>query len=305
MLIKNACAVAVAFCLVAASASAANVSASMSVSQSDGSVWTEDLSGLVVTDAQNNFSMVQGAGTTGYFQNGAFVSAAQTSSHPDYWQWTAGSGGTAGAWNWHSAQTLDGTTPATITDPANPWQSAVKLQNAAGHGDPDLIYAVSAINNNSLAQTYTFTFGEAIAPTVSGANSTYADVSGGLTSRSGNVGGASITPLNASGVQRFELSADNGSSFVNAGVDVGQAANAPAGTTSGYGLYTASNPSGPTGPTWNYMRLVSSFTLSGKSAASLTGFASITPVPEPTQGGMLLLGIGLMGTIVRRRRNLW
>lgn len=303
MLNKNACAVAVALALATAGASAANVTASMTVAQSDGSSWVEDLSGLVAVDAQNNFSLVQGTGTTGYFQNGSFVSAAQTSSHPDYWQWSAGSGGSAGTWNWHTAQALDGSTPATITDPNNPWQSAVKLENAAGHGDPDLIYAVSAINNSSLTQTYTFNFGEAITPTVSGANSTYADVSGGLTSRSGNVGGASITPLNASGVQRFELSADNGSTFVNAGVDVGQAATTS--VTGGYGVYSASNPNGPSDQTWNYMRLVSSFTLSAKSAASLTGYASITPVPEPQVGSMLLLGLGLIGTIVRRRRNLW
>jgi hypothetical protein len=59
------------------------------------------------------------------------------------------------------------------------------------------------------------------------------------------------------------------------------------------------------GQSWNYMRLVSSFTLSGKSAASLTGFASITPVPEPGSEYMLLVGVGLVGTIMRRRRNLW
>jgi hypothetical protein len=299
MLKQSACAIAVALTLAAASASAANVSASMTVAQSDGSSWVENLSGLVVTDAQNNFAMVQGTGTTGYFQNGQFVTAAQTGSHPDYWQWNAATA----SWNWHTAQTLDGSMPSTIADPANPWQSTVNLQNFSGHGDPDMIYAVSAINNNTLTQTYTFTFGESIAPTVSGPNSTYADVSGGLTSRSGNVGGATITPVNASGVQQFELSADNGMTFVNAGVDVGQAANAASSST--YGLYAANNGNGPTGQTWNYMRLVSSFTLSGKSAASLAGFASITPVPEPQVGSMLLLGIGLIGTMVHRRRNLW
>ena len=299
MLKMKACATAALLAILTTSASAANVSASMTVSNSGGASWVEDLSGLVVIDAQNNFSMVQGAGTTGIFQNGQFVSSANTSAHPDYWQWNS----SAGAWSWHTAQTLNGSTPATITDPSNPWQSAVSLQNLSGHGDPDIIYAVSAINNTAQAQTYTFTFGEAIAPTVSGANTTYADLSGGLTSRSGNVGGASITPLNASGVQRFELSADNGSSFVNAGVDVGPAASAAGSST--YGLYAASNTNGPTGQTWNYMRLVSSFTLSGNSAASLTGFASVTPVPEPGMGLMLLMGVGLMGTIARRRKNLW
>lgn len=301
MLNKKACAAAVALTLLAASASAANVSASMTVAQSDGSSWVEDLTGLVVTDAQNNFSMVQGAGTTGFYQNGGFVTAAQTSTHPDYWQWNA----STSSWNWHTAQTLDGTTPGTATT-ANPWQSTVNLQNFSGHGDPDMIYAVSAINNNTLAQTYTFSFAEAIAPTVSGANSTYAEITGSLTSRTGNVGGATITPVNASGIQSYQLSADNGSTFVNAGVDVGGAVNVASGTSS-FATVSATNPTGPTGQTWNYMRMVSTFTLSGKSAASLTGYASITPVPEPQLGSMLLLGLGLIGTIVHRRsrRALW
>jgi hypothetical protein len=296
MLNKNACAVAVAMTLLAASATAANVTASMTVVQSDGSSWAEDLTGLVVTDAQNNFSMVQGGSTTGIYQNGQFVSAAETATHPDFWQWNA----TTSAWTWHTAQAVDGTTPAAAST-SNPWNSVFSLQNMAGHGDPDMVYAVSAINNSALTQTYTFTFGESIAPTVSGSNVTYADVSGGLTSRAGNLGGASITPLGASGVQQFELSADGGATFVNAGVNVGDAASTTG--TSTYGVYSSTNPNGPTGQTWDYMRLVSSFTLSGKSAASLAGFASISPVPEPQQDAMLLAGVCMIGTMVLRRRN--
>ncbi len=301
MLNKNACAVAVALALVASGASAGNVSASMTVLQSDGASWVENLSGLLAVDAQNNFSMVQGTGTTGFYQNGAFVSAADATVHADYWQWTAATVDSAGSWGWHSAQTLNGSTPAT-TDASNPWQSGVKLQDAAGHGDPDMIYAVSAINNTDLTQTYSFTFGEAIAPIVSGDNSTYADMAGALTSRSTSGAGASITPVNSSGIQRFELSADNGSSFVNAGVDVGQAVTIGSGT-SALGTVSATNPNGPSGQSWNYMRLLSSFTLSAKSAASLTGFASITPVPEPSTGLMLLSGLGMFGTMLLRRRH--
>jgi hypothetical protein len=297
MLKNNACAVAVAMTLLGASASAANVTASMTIVQSDGSRWAEDLTGLVVTDAQNNFSMVQGGSTTGIFQNGQFVSAAQTASHPDYWQWNT----TTSAWTWHTAQALDGTTPAAAST-SNPWDSVISLQNLAGHGDPDMVYAVSAINNTALTQTYTFTFGESIAPTVSGANTTYADVSGGLTSRSGNVGGASIAPLAGNSIQQFELSADGGTTFVNAGVNVGDAASTNG--TSTYGVYSSTNPNGPTGQTWDYMRLVSSFTLSGKSAASLAGFASISPVPEPQQEAMLLAGVCMIGSMVLRRRSL-
>jgi MYXO-CTERM domain-containing protein len=46
--------------------------------------------------------------------------------------------------------------------------------------------------------------------------------------------------------------------------------------------------------------------LSANSAASLTGFASIStvsPVPEPLEGAMLLLGLGLLAPVVRRRHR--
>lgn len=176
----------------------------------------------------------------------------------------------------------------------------VNLQIYNTPGSADLIYAVSVVNTSALAQTYTFSYDDAIASTVGGAHTTYADIAGGLTNRGGGTGGGSIVPGNANGVQRFELSSDGGQTFVNAGVDVGPGLSFSG--TSTYGVFSASNAGGADTPVWNYMRLVSSFTLSGNSAASLSGFASISPVPEPGVGGMMLLGIGLIGTIVRRRR---
>jgi hypothetical protein len=300
---KSTFALAALLVAVSGGALAAMPSASMTVTQSDGTSWVENLTGLVAVDAQNNFAMVQGDGTTGFYQNGQFVSATSTGAHPDYWQWMAGTGAGAGYWNWHSSQTLTGSTPAT-TDASNPWMSAIRLQNVAGHGDPDLIYAVSAVNNSNLTQTYTMTVGEAIVPTVSGANITYADISGGLTSRSGSGSGTTTTtiePINPSGIQQFQLSADGGATFVNAGVDVGPTASTVG--TSGYGVYAATNANGPVGQTWNYIQLVSTFALSAKSAASLTGFASITPVPEPIEGAMLLLGLALLVPLIRHRNR--
>ena len=88
---------------------------------------------------------------------------------------------------------------------------------------------------------------------------------------------------------------------MNAGVDVGPSASAAG--SSIYGLYSATNTNGPTGQTWNYMQVVSTFTVSAKSAASLTGFASITPVPEPLEGAMLLTGLALLVPVARRRIN--
>ena len=303
---KSTLALAALLAVVSGGAMAGVPTASMTVVQSDGTNWVENLTGLLAVDAQNNFAMVQGGSTTGFFQNGVFTSTIDTSAHPDYWQWVAtvpagtNTPAVAGYWNWHSAQTLDGSTPATTTG-ANPWMSSIQLQNVAGHGDPDLIYAVSANNNSSsFSQTYTFAVGEAIVPVVSGANTTYADISGGLTSRGGLT--STISPVNPNGIQQFQLSADGGNTFVTAGVDVGLSASTVG--NSNYGLFSATNPNGPVGQTWNYMQLLSTFSLSAKSAASLTGFASITPVPEPLEGAMLLLGLGLLAPIARRRNRL-
>jgi hypothetical protein len=300
MMKMNNIALAALLAVVSGGAIAGVPTASMVVQQSDGTSWVENLTGLVTVDAQNNFSMVQG-GATGLFQNGQFVSTVSTTAHPDFWQWMPANGAVAGYWNWHSAQTLNGTTPAT-TDATNPWMTSLNLQNVGGHGDPDLIYAVSANNNSSFSQTYSFSVGEAIVPTASTGGTAYADITGGLTSRGGATG--TISPTSLSGIQQLNLSADGGATFVNAGVDVGPSASTVGNSV--YGPYSATNTNGPAGLTWNYMQLVSTFTLTAKTSASLAGFASIaavTPVPEPLEGAMLLLGVGLLAPAVRRHNR--
>lgn len=273
---------------------AANPVATLHIQQSDGRSWTENVTGLLVVDALNNFSLKQGGGTANFFQNGQFVNAVDTASHPDYWQWKSDATTGVNYWGWHSAETLDGSTPVS-TDASNPWMSVLRLNNVSGHGDPDLSYAVSAVNNNTYTQTYTFAVGEEIFPTVNSANIVHADIAGGLTTKDGNV---TISPFGSStAIQQFQLSADNGATFFTAGVDVGPQASATG--TATYGTYAA-DASGPTGQTWNYMQIVSKFTLTGKDSASLVGFASITPVPEPESYSMLLVGLGLMGFMARR-----
>lgn len=280
----------------AINAIAANPTAILTIQQSDGVNWEENLTGLLVVDEHNNFSMLQG-GNTGLFQNGSFVSAIDTEVHPDYWQWKTDATTGIGSWNWHSAQTINGTTPF-LTDASNPWMSALSIKNISGHGDPDLSYAISAVNNNTFTQTFTFAVGEAILPTVSTANVVHADIAGALTTKDGSV---TISPSGTNtAIQQFELSADNGGSFINAGVNVGSQATASG--TSTYGIFAA-DASGPTGQTWNYMQIVSKFTLTGKDSVSLVGYASITPVPEPENYAMLLAGLGLLGFMSRRKKN--
>jgi hypothetical protein len=288
-------AVSAALSLSAFGAFAANNTAMLTISQADGTVWQENMTGLLVVDTQNNFSMIQGPTTTGLFQNGSFVSTINTAAHPDYWQWSVDAAN-VGSWNWHSSQTV-GVGSASAS---NPWMSALSLSNVSGHGDPDLSYAFSAVNNNATTQTYTFSLGEAILPPVGTANNVYADIAGGLTGKGGGV--ATISPFGTNtALQQFQLSADMGNSFVNAGVDVGPMTSATG--TSTYGTFASNVIAGPAGQTWNYMQLTSKFTLSAKSSTSLVGFASITPVPEADSYAMILTGLGLMGFMSRRRRH--
>ena len=281
----------------AGSALAANPVSTLTIQQSDGKSWVENITGLLVVDANGDFTMKQGASTSDFFQNGQFVNAVDTVVHPDYWQWQTDAATGTGYWNWHTAETINGTTPAT-TDASNPWMSILSLKNVSGHGDPDLSYAISAVNNNTYTQTFTFAVGEEILPTVSGGNVVHADIAGALTTRDGS---ATISPFGANtAIQQLQLSADNGSSFVNAGVNVGPQASATGTTT--YGTFAA-DASGPTGQTWNYMQITSKFTLTAKDSASLVGYASIAPVPEPETYAMLLAGLGLLGFTVRRKTS--
>jgi hypothetical protein len=48
------------------------------------------------------------------------------------------------------------------------------------------------------------------------------------------------------------------------------------------------------------MQLVSKFTLTANTTAELIGNATINPVPEPLEGAMLLLGLGLLIPVLRR-----
>lgn len=284
-------AVAAAFVCSAGGAYGANPTATLNIQQWGGGVWSENVSGLLVLDAQDNFALRQGAATTGIYQNGVFVDSASTAGN--YWQWRNDTSG--GYWNWHSTDVVDSTKPVAAD---NPWMSVMQLKSVSGHGDPDIAYAFSAFNNTASNQTYTFVVGEAILPTVNGANTVYSDISGGLTTRDGNV---TVTPSGANvALQKFQLSADNGLTFVDAGVDVGPAASATGTVT--YGPYSSPVSSGPVG-SWNYIQLANTFVLTPKDGTSFVGYASINAVPEPTALAMLLAGMGLMAAMVRRRQR--
>lgn len=253
--------------------------------------WTENLAeaGLINFDSvTGNFTLKQGSAV------GDWV----TTDNVDFWQWQ-GDG-----WFWHSAETASGVSLSideqlayTDQDQANdPWASVAKVTTLSGHGDPDLSYGYYARNNTGTTQTYTFTVGESIVPPVGSPALVYADIGGSVTNPNGSL---TITPVD-SAVQAFLLSGDVGNTFTNAGVDVGPAFTTTTTGTSAYGTYSAANGA-PTGR-WNYMQIVTKFTLTpGRDVASLSGYASITPVPEPETYAMYLAGLGMIGAVARRR----
>lgn len=254
--------------------------------------WTENLAeaGLLDFDsATGNFVMKQGSTL------GEWV----TTDNVDFWQWQ-GDG-----WMWHSAETASGLSLSieeqlAYTNQANdPWASVAKITTLSGHGDPDLSYGYYARNNTGAIQTYTFTVGETIVPPVDSPAAVYADIAYSLTNPSGSL---SIAPAgSATAIQHFMLSADNGLTFTSAGVDVGPAVTTGATGSTAWGPYSAS-AGAPTG-SWNYMQIVTAFTLTpGRDVASLSGYASIVPVPEPETYAMFLAGLGLLAAIARRRK---
>lgn len=258
---------------------AASPLATIRIADESGTTWVEKLgtatiggnqssaqAGLLQFDAgTGNFSMLQG-------KSGDSISADGI----DAWIWNS----TGSYWSWHSAETLDGD-----------YMAGMELHGISGKGDPELSYSLTALNKKGRKQTYTIIADETtIAPPLSGANTVFASISGSLAATGGT--------LQITQNQSFKLSTDGGSSSVGAGVDL-----ASTYSTSSNGSYGVSSAvkAGPQNA-WNYMQLSTVFTLSGGTgSATVEGYASLAPVPEPQTYAMLLAGLGMLGVIARRR----
>jgi hypothetical protein len=279
--------------------SGANLKASLLVSETGDSQsynWNVDLTPLLTFNSTTGQVGIVGSSYAGANLNnsvGGWAWKTQDITDPA----TGNTVTSKAGWRWNSWEHVDGTTNTTENG-ANPWRSTFMLDSVNGNVDPIITYGFSAKNNTNFTQTYTFSLGEAIVPTISGAYNVYADISGSLTNAVANTN-VSITPVNSK-VQTLRLSSDNGTTFVSAGVDVGDAATN--GTNRGsytYGTFSNSvNGSG----SYNFWEIETKFRLSaGNDVATMSGFAEITPVPEPESYAMLLAGLGIIGAIAFRR----
>jgi len=261
--------------------------------------WSEDISGILQFNP-----------TTGALSMPTVFDEAWTARG---WENVAGNNQPITTLKWHSAETV------VEGDPSTPWRTIFTLDSIAGNVDPFMTYSFSAKNNTSMTQTYTFTYGEALVPTVLGGYSVQADIAGSVTNAPAS-GTAKVAPviLDANGdgdgvaeIQVLRLSTDGGVTFTNAGVDVGLALETTNFGTTGYG-----NPApapfsdttiGTAAVAFNYWEITTQFTLSpGKDSAAFSGFVELIPdseanIPEPSTYALLVAAIALGATVWKRR----
>jgi hypothetical protein len=211
-------------------------------------------------------------------------------------------------WNWTTVNVFDSATDSFQSETGlkqTESDGSILKVYATGSTDPFLSYAFGVTNPSTSAQTYTFTDGATVSPSISGNYNLFADIGGSVT----NVVPGSplqLLPI-ASTIQTLQISQDGGATFVDAGTDVGQSLTTLALGTTSYGVYS-STLSGPAPFAVNYWQLEDQFSLTGNGdSAAFSGFAEITAntslVPEPATYATILGALTLGVVLLRRSRN--
>lgn len=206
-----------------------------------------------------------------------------------------------------SNASLAGTDTPLFSIAVTPRDTETGLLSTGGNLDPFMTYGYTVTNDTNTTLTYTATFVSPILPTVTQPNTVRARMSGGLTDGTGDGVTLGLGPGDLD-TRFFSLSsvpnALQTDPFVNAGVNVGLAETEISGSGGDsflYGVHRSPTIAGPLG-TWNTMGLQTRFTLTGNGdVASVTGFAEILPIPEPSEIAFMIAGLGLVGSIARRR----
>ncbi|MES2088887.1 MAG: hypothetical protein V4532_02715 [Pseudomonadota bacterium] len=278
---------------LAGSYPAGHAQMSVNVADDGGFNWDLNLSPFASYDAQSgNFSLD--------------LSTVQTPVSDLNGQWSLGSTQvydtttdtlkTVQGLSWHSWTTVDGSTGSGVADANNPWRTKITFA-AIGNIDPEMSYGFFAKNNSNSTQVYTVSYGESISPDINGPYTLHADISGSVTNPTGTAGVSVSQVPGFTKIQAVRLSSDGGVTFVNGGVDVGNAYTSSLVGSQPYGNDGADTVS--TGA-YNYWDFKTQFRLSAKDTFSLTGYAEITPVPEPAS--WMLPIIGMVGLAAQRRR---
>lgn len=168
--------------------------------------------------------------------------------------------------------------------------------------DPAVNYGISVTNLTNNAQNYVYTFPLLFSPTFTGPSLVKSSLTGRLTDLNNN--GATLGQIGSNKIQ----SAIVGAPIQMLGVDVGDTVSFT--TPGGIQNFAFYNPGpapgtnslpGPDGSGLTFMNVASTFSLTARDRVSMTGFAEIVPVPEPSTYAMMLAGLVFVGVVARRR----